>query len=165
VIENDWYKRVFRTRLAAQKQAVAEFATTAQGFRMATSVSGVLTGRGADALLLDDILKPEDALFDAQRRKANDWYSHTLYSRLNNKEEGVIVIVQQRLHEGDLVAHVLGREAWRLVRFPAIAEGDEEHHIETPYGRLRYVRNRFSAVRARVGRNATMANHSTSASS
>jgi predicted phage terminase large subunit-like protein len=146
VFESDWYRRVFRTRLAPQKQSVAEFATTDQGFRMATSVGGVLTGRGAEVLILDDILKPEDALSDAQRRRANDWYSHTLYSRLNNKEEGVIIIVQQRLHEDDLVGHVLGREPWRIVRFPAIAEGDEEHHVETPYGRQRYVRRDGEAL-------------------
>src|SRR5690348_9303033 len=33
----------------------------------------------------------------------------------------------QRLHEHDLVGHVLGQEPWRLVRLPAIAEKDETH--------------------------------------
>jgi predicted phage terminase large subunit-like protein len=97
-------------------------------------------------LILDDILKPEEALSDAQRKKANEWYSHTLYSRLNSKEAGVIIIVQQRLHEDDLVGHVLGQEDWRLIRFPAIAETDEEHLIESPYGSRRYVRRAGEAL-------------------
>jgi hypothetical protein len=36
---------MFPTRLAPGHQAVPEFATTAQGTRLAISVSGVLTGR------------------------------------------------------------------------------------------------------------------------
>ena len=35
------------TRLSPQRQAVPEFETTAQGSRAATSIGGVLTGRGA----------------------------------------------------------------------------------------------------------------------
>ena len=35
---------------------------------MSTSVNGVLTGRGAHTLILDDILKPDDALSETRRR-------------------------------------------------------------------------------------------------
>ena len=102
-----WYRRIFPTRLAPHRQAVQEFITTANGYRLATSNGGVLTGRGADIILIDDPLKPEEALSDTQRQAANDWFSHTLYSRLNNKRHGAIVIIMQRLHEDDLVGHVL----------------------------------------------------------
>ena len=61
---------------------------------------------------------------------ANEWYDHTLYSRLNDKRHGAIVIIMQRLHEDDLVGHVLGQEQWEILSFPAIAETDEEHRIE-----------------------------------
>jgi hypothetical protein len=44
-----------------------EFDTTAQGCRLATSVGGVVTGRGADPIVIDDPLKPEQALSQAQR--------------------------------------------------------------------------------------------------
>jgi NAD(P)-dependent dehydrogenase (short-subunit alcohol dehydrogenase family) len=53
---------------------------------MAVNVStGVLTGRGADIILIDDPLKPEEALSETQRQAANDWFDHTLYSRQNDK--------------------------------------------------------------------------------
>ena len=39
---------VRRRALSAKKAAMDEFETTAHGFRLATSVGGVLTGRGAD---------------------------------------------------------------------------------------------------------------------
>src|SRR5271156_5054526 len=53
-----WYQKVFRTRLSPQKQSVGEFVTTEQGYRLSTSVGGVLTGRGADYIIIDDPLKP-----------------------------------------------------------------------------------------------------------
>src|ERR1700751_1597962 len=126
-----WYRQIFPTRLAPHRQAVQEFITTRQGYRLATSTGGVLTGRGADIILIDDPLKPEEALSDAQRKAANQWYDTTLYSRLNDKRHGAIVIIMQRLHEDDLVGHVLAQEPWEVLSFPAIAEADEEHRIET----------------------------------
>jgi len=131
IMMSPWYRQIFPTRLAPHRHAVQEFITTRQGYRLATSTGGVLTGRGADIILIDDPLKPEEALSEAQRQAANEWYDHTLYSRLNDKRYGAIVMVMQRLHEDDLVGHVLGQEQWEVVRFPAIAETDEEHQIET----------------------------------
>jgi hypothetical protein len=55
---SDWYRRLFPTRLSPGRQAVSEFETTAQGCWLATSVGGVLTGRGADVIIIDDPLKP-----------------------------------------------------------------------------------------------------------
>jgi predicted phage terminase large subunit-like protein len=129
-----WYRQIFRTRLAPHRQAVQEFITTRQGYRLATSTGGVLTGRGADIILIDDPLKPEEALSEAQRQAANEWFDHTLYSRQNDKQHGAIVIIMQRLHEDDLVGHVLAQEPWEVLSFPAIAEADEVHQIETIWG-------------------------------
>src|SRR6516164_1903276 len=115
IMMSPWYRRIFPTRLATQRQAVQEFVTTRQGYRLATSTGGVLTGRGADIIVIDDPLKPEEALSQAQRKAANEWFDHTLYSRLNDKRHGAIVIVMQRLHEDDLVGHVLAQEPWEVL--------------------------------------------------
>jgi hypothetical protein len=129
IVASPWYRWLFPTRLAPARQAMAEFETTARGCRIATSVGGVLTGRGADLIVIDDPLKPEEALSDRHRQGANEWYDHTLYSRLNDKATGAVVLVMHRLHEDDLAGHVLAREDWELVRFPAIAEAEERHPI------------------------------------
>src|ERR1700753_638913 len=142
IMMSPWYRQIFATRLAMHRQAVQEFITPRQGYRLATSTGGVLTGRGADIILMDDPLKPEEALSDAQRQAANDWYHHTLYSRLNDKQHGAIIIVMQRLHEDNLVGHVLAQEEWEIVRFPAIAEADEVHEIDTILGPRRFIRRR-----------------------
>jgi hypothetical protein len=139
LMQSSCYQQLFATRLSA-RLAVNDFTTTQQGTRMATSVGGVLTGRGADLILIDDPLKPDEALSDSRRESVNAWYDNTLLSRLNDKERGCIIIVMQRLHQDDLVGHVLGQEPWDVLSFAAIAEEEEMHLIEGPLGRRTYRR-------------------------
>src|SRR4029077_3993600 len=146
IMMSPWYQRIFPTRLAPHRHAVQEFITTDQGYRLAPSTGGVLTGRGADLILIDDPLKPEEALSKARRDATNDWYANPLYSRLNDKRRGAIVIIRQRLHEDDLVGHVLGQERWELVSFPAIAEAEEVHEIATIGGLQRFTRRPGDAL-------------------
>jgi predicted phage terminase large subunit-like protein len=146
IVASPWYRRIFPTQLSPARRAMAEFETTAQGRRVATSIGGVLTGRGADLIVIDDPLKPEEALSDRLRQNANEWYDHTLYSRLNDKKAGAIVLVMHRLHEDDLVGHVLAQGAWEVVRFSAIAETDETYSVETPIGRRVFLRQSGEAL-------------------
>ena len=96
IMTSAFYQRAFPTRLSPQKQSVQEFVTSTQGFRFATSVGGVLTGRGGDVVIIDDALKPDEALSDVQRKAVNEWYDHTLVTRLS---------------VADLTAHALRRVA------------------------------------------------------
>ena len=117
VMMSAWYKAIFpMTRLSTQRPSVQELITTRHGFRLATSVGGVLTGRGADLMLIDDPAKPEEAISDALRKRVNDWYDSTAVSRLNSKQNSRVVIISQRLHEDDLVGHVLEEEDWDAVK-------------------------------------------------
>lgn len=145
IMQSAWYQTLFTTRLA-ERQATHDFATTGGGTRMATSVGGVLTGRGADLLLLDDPLKPEEALSETRRTAVNEWYDGTLLSRLNDKVRGCIIIIMQRLHQDDLVGHVLNQEGWDVLSFPAIAQENETHLIDTPLGRRNYRRKAGEAL-------------------
>lgn len=136
-----FYRAAFDTKLAPDRQAVGEFATTKGGFRLATSIGGVLTGRGADLIVIDDPLKAEEAWSDARRGAVNEWFDTSLISRLNDKAKGSIVLVMQRLHEDDLIGHCLAKGGWELLSFPAIAEEDVSYDVETPYGPRRFVRH------------------------
>jgi predicted phage terminase large subunit-like protein len=140
-----WYKALFPTRLSERK-AVNDFTTTKQGTRMATSVGGVLTGRGADIIIIDDPLKPDDALSETKRKAVNEWYDNTLLSRLNDKTAGAIIMIMQRLHQDDLVGHVLDQDDWEIVRFPAIAEEDEYYVIESVLGKAEFRRAEGEAL-------------------
>lgn len=147
VVQSAWYQSLFPgMRLMPERTAVSDFLMTVGGGRMATSVGGVLTGRGANWIVIDDPLKPEDALSEARRAAVNDWFDSTLLSRLNDKMNGCIVIVMQRLHQDDLVGHVLGQDDWTVLSFPAIAQEDEHHVIQGPLGRFEYSRQAGEAL-------------------
>ena len=140
LMTSGFYEALFDTRLSKGREAVSDFETTSGGYRLSTSIGGVLTGRGADIIIIDDPLKADDALSEPRRRSVNDWYDNTLRSRLNSQEDGAIIIVMQRLHADDLVAHVQQNETWEVLSFPAVAERDETYEIATPYGRKQFQR-------------------------
>lgn len=122
VMTSPWYRDAFPwTRIDPAKSGEAEFETTAKGYRLATSVGGTLTGRGGSIIVIDDPMKPVDVLSDVKREAVKDWYDGTLYSRLDNKKAGAIILIMQRLHVDDLVGHVLNKEAWTHLNLPAIA--------------------------------------------
>src|SRR5260370_20470658 len=146
VMLSPWYQRLFPTRIAEWRVAAHDFSTTEQGERLAVSVEGPITGRGADLIIIDDPQKPDEALSEARRTRVNQWYDNALLSRLNNKVTGCIIIVMQRLHQDDLVGHVLEQEDWEVVSFPAIATRYETHVIETPLGRRLYARREGEAL-------------------
>ena len=135
VLEAAWYRSTFpTTRIGPYKNSETEIELTARGGRLATSVGGTLTGRGGDILIIDDPLKPDDALSETKRTAANLWFTNTLLSRLNDKRTGAIVIVMQRVHTDDLCGHVLDlSDEWEVLSLPAIAE----HDVDIPIGRGR----------------------------
>jgi len=146
VMSTDWYQEIFPTRISPKRAAVEECATTRMGFRMATSVGGTLTGRGANLIIIDDPLKPDEAMSNAQREAVNAWYDQSLLSRLNQKGEGCIILVMQRLHLDDLVGHVLEQEPWEVVSLPAIALEDEHHLYSTFMGDQEAIRKAGEAL-------------------
>ena len=112
IMLSDWYQRMFPgTRLAAKRQSLGNFETTEGGGRFSTSVGGVITGFGADFIIVDDPSKPSESLSDAERATINDWIQHTLFTRLNDKRNGRILIVMQRLHEDDVIGNVVEKTA------------------------------------------------------
>ena len=134
VMRSPFYCNLFGCLLAG-RQAVNDFETVAGGRRLATSVGGVLTGRGADIIVLDDPQKADEALSETSRKATHTWFDNSLLSRLNDKTKGAIIIVMQRLHQDDLVGHVLEQEDWDVLSLPAIAEVDQCHLIQGPFGR------------------------------
>ena len=123
VIGAPWYRVIFpRTRIDREKNTPAEFMTTWRGFRLATSVSGTLVGRGGNIHILDDVLKPDEALSEVLRTRVIEWYRSTLATRPDDKTRDVIIVIQQRVHEEDLVGVLLEQEGWTHLNLPAIAE-------------------------------------------
>lgn len=126
VVNSDWYQRVFpRTRIDPSKNNETEVVTTARGSRFSTSVGGTLTGRGGNIIIIDDPLKPSDAMSESRREGVKQWFDNTLYSRLDDKNRDAIVLVMQRVHIDDLAGYLLEKGGWQHLSLPAMAEEDQ----------------------------------------
>jgi predicted phage terminase large subunit-like protein len=136
VINSPRYKSIFPgLQISRMKNTESEIATTRGGFRLATSVDGSVTGRGGHIIIIDDPLKPSDASSDAKREHVNTWFKNTLYSRLDDKQRGAIIIVMQRLHDDDLCGWLSkNSHGWTFLNLPAIAL--EEQQIPIGDGRF-----------------------------
>jgi len=114
------YKSIFPDmRISRTKNTEFEIATTLGGSRLATSIDGAVTGRGADIIIIDDSLKPSDAASDAKREHVNQWYGNTLLPRLDDKQKGAISV------DSFKVAAKIG---WSLT-FPLLPAAMKRYHL------------------------------------
>ena len=145
-----WYQRQFpMIRISRSKNTELECLTTRNGYRLATSIDGTLTGRGGDIVIIDDPLKPIDALSDSKREKVNDWFPNTLLTRLDDKQNGAIIVVMQRLHMDDLVGRLLRNslDEWTVLNLPAIAAQEEVIQISAKRYHPRHIGDVLHAER------------------
>ncbi len=120
--------------LAEDSAARNRWHTNKGGAYAAVGVGGAITGRGADILVIDDVVKDYEAAASQTIRDATwNWYLSTAYTRL--MPGGAIVVTLTRWHEDDLAGRLLvemeqGGEQWDVVTLPALA-GEQD-----PLGRL-----------------------------
>jgi phage terminase large subunit-like protein len=121
ILQALWFKKIFKTRLAEDRARVGDFATTQGGEVFATSVGGILAGRGADLIIVDDPLDIKDAGNIKQIEVVNQRFDGAIISRLDDPRMGRVVIIAHRLNPNDLSAHVLAQGDWRRVVLPLVA--------------------------------------------
>jgi predicted phage terminase large subunit-like protein len=127
VVGSREFRRLF-PGLRVKRNTEIEFLTSQGGFRYATSVGGTLTGIGGTDIIIDDPLKPEEAMSKVAREAVISWFKTTLSTRLDDKQTGIIILVMQRLHVDDLVGHILQEDPhhWVHLDLPGIAEEPQE---------------------------------------
>ena len=121
--------------LNPSSQAVNAWGTEGGGGLWAAGVGGAITGRSGHLLIVDDPVKNrEDAESPRMMSKLNDWYTSTLYTRLE-PQVGAIVVIQTRWSENDMIGQLLdnemnvsekGRENWTIVDLPALYEDESD---------------------------------------
>jgi predicted phage terminase large subunit-like protein len=115
---NHWGSRV---KLIADQNQKTIFQNTARGHMLATTMGGQGTGLGGQVLVLDDPHDTEKIISEKERQRALHNFDHKLYTRLDDRKAGVIVLVMQRLHPKDLTGHLLegaGGERWERLCIP-----------------------------------------------
>lgn len=137
IVKSDEYKRLFPHVVVKDgSDTKSRWDTTAGGGVYATSTLGQITGFGAGvvrgdgepykfggAIVIDDPIKPEDALSDNIREQVNRRFETTIRSRVNDRDTPIIIIMQ-RLHEHDLCGYLQEIEAgeWEVLSMPCLDE-------------------------------------------
>jgi predicted phage terminase large subunit-like protein len=129
VVTDPVYQAVF-PRMIVSRETDSEIHTTERGRRYATSIGGTLTGRGGNLIIIDDPLKPADAVSDVSRQRVIEWYSNTLSTRADDKQTSRTVVVMQRIHVDDLVGHLLETKAgFEVLNLPAVAQSTTTYDL------------------------------------
>lgn len=128
LITSEWYQSRWPIGLKGDQNEKLYFENTARGFRQACAVAA-MTGRRGHTIGLDDPLSPEKAHSVASRETAIRVLSETIPTRLNDPEKSAIVIVMQRLHEGDPSGYVLAEGlGYEHICIPMEFEPERRHY-------------------------------------
>ena len=104
--------------MAGDQNMKSRYDNTRGGYRLASSVTGSNTGEGGDFLVADDctnVLEGESAL---SREMTTRWWFEVMPSRRNDPKTSVRVIIQQRVHEQDIVGEVLRQGGYHHLNLP-----------------------------------------------
>lgn len=127
VLESEWYQHTFPGKVVFTRRDEAEYEIEGGGRMTATSTAGSITGKGVHDIIMDDLVNPEQAESEAERKKSIRVIDQTLPSRLSDQITGVMIVVEQRTHEADPTGHLLKLEGadWTHIKIPMEAEEDE----------------------------------------
>ena len=85
-----------------------------------------ITGFGADEIILDDLLQPDQAASESAKERVRSWVQSSVMTRFNDPNEGVLIIVEHRLAPDDLSATLEATGLYFPLKLPLIAE-EAEH--------------------------------------
>lgn len=149
-LNSDYHKRLFNVEVVGRSSK--KWYTSEGGGLYAVSTGGQVTGFGAGmvdpeqdaeqenaideftpfydssfagAIVIDDPIKPEDALSDLVRERVNKRFETTIRNRVNSRNTPIIIIMQ-RVHESDLCGYLLELEPdeWTVISLPCLYNDD-----------------------------------------
>ncbi len=122
IMESDWYKAAFKTRISDSHSRKDDFAVIGGGRVRAVPVRSV-TGKGGDYIILDDAHNVNDWDNERQKVKVIEAFE-TLVSRRDGGKKSQILAVGHRVAEDDLSAHMMERGDFKRLRMPLFAPRD-----------------------------------------
>ena len=133
LIESDWFQERYGHlfKLSSNQNVKSFFENNKRGYAIAVAVRASGTGKRASHLLIDDPNNAMAGLADIEATK--EWFGKTWMSRLNDQENGPMIIVGQRLHEDDLIGHVLKLGGWEHLNLPE--EYEPAREVATSLGK------------------------------
>lgn len=125
---------MFRVGVDKSAQGVSDWKMrNSFGGMLSTGVGGVLTGKGGDLIIVDDIIKNiQEAMSNATKRMHEKWFDSTLLSRL--EPGGTLIITATRWADDDISGVLIERmkepgyngPKWEVIDLPALATPTDE---------------------------------------
>lgn len=115
IINSDKYRCLFpEVVLKADQSAKSDFRNNSGGQRFTTSTGGSVTGMHGHQIIADDPLNPQQSVSDVERVSANAFITNTLSSRKVDKAVTPMILIMQRLHEGDPTGEMLAKKGKKI---------------------------------------------------
>lgn len=105
LIQSQWYQDLWPVVLTGDQNAKTKFENVSTGFREAMAFDS-MTGSRGDRVIIDDPHSVDDANSPTKLKAGITTFREALPSRVNN-DQSAIVIIMQRLNEGDVSAVAL----------------------------------------------------------
>lgn len=144
IIGSEYYQQLcnHRVMLSSDQNEKFRYQNTESGFRFSTSViGGGVTGEGCNFLLIDDPIAPSQATSTKYLNRVNNTYKDTFYSRLNQPNVDLRLIIMQRVHSGDLSGKWKDNPTVRHINLPVqidIGNADSYNQVRPAYLRKFY---------------------------
>ena len=127
-----WYKKLSAGgkpfTLREDQNTKTRYDNSRGGYRLSTSVGGLLTGEGGDFIVIDDPHNVIEGESETQRQAVLAWWDESVSTRLHDPKTGAYVLIMQRVHQNDLCGHILkgpqGKH-WDHICLPARYEGED----------------------------------------
>ena len=140
-----WFSARWPVDFSTDENLKTRYSNHQGGHRVRTHVGGGTGDRGA-VLQLDDPHNAQEAHSEVQLQAAIDWWGETWASRLDDAVEarGVKLVIGQRIHEADLIGHLLERDEdagrWTHLCLPVYYERKHPfvypESVELPSGKI-----------------------------
>ncbi|MBT6046455.1 MAG: terminase, partial [Candidatus Scalindua sp.] len=94
LISSEWYRKRWghKFHLTGDQNQKTRFENDKTGYRLATSVSGLVTGEGGDFIVCDDPHNVKQAESEAVRKGTLRWWDESMSTRGNNPKTVVKVV-------------------------------------------------------------------------
>ena len=133
LVESDWYQARWPLPLAEDQHAKTRFENSKGGFRLARPITS-LTGERAHRVLIDDPHKVDQAESEKIRSATVLSFRESATSRLVNPERSAIVVIMQRVHEGDVSGEIISHPEWGYTHLRLPMRFEVDHRCETDIG-------------------------------
>ena len=135
IIFSDWFQRRYSDYVKISlseggREAVGETETSDGGIRFVASTESTIVGKGMLLGVVDDPLKAGEATQPKALERNIKFWNESVDTRRNDPNYAVVIIIMQRLAEGDLSGYLIENyqddPKFLHVNLPAIANGKEK---------------------------------------